>query len=392
MDEETKKALAELQEAAKAMRDSVEAEEKAYKQVESNYANFSGETKQTLEKINGRIDELEAKLQRPGNAMATPDSERKEAELQQKYMNFIRFGDQVLTEDEKKAFTTQDDPNAGYMVPKPTFKRIIELAQPYTPIRNLATVEDITKGNSFEVLREKSNLDVSATSETSTRSETKTVSNANWLEKIMIFAHEMYAQPMMTQTMIDDSGYDIEKFITSRLAKRFGVKESKWFIDGNGVDEAEGILTNSEVSRYINGHATVLAADALIKMTYDLHEMYEPNASFLMSRATIGLIRSMKDAVTGTFVWQPPYAASAPSTILGYPYYQCADMPAVDTGTYPILFGDFKEAYTIVDKKTITLLRDPYTSKPYIIIYATRRVGGKTVQPAALRKLHMATS
>ena len=392
MDEEIKKALEEMQKAAQAMRDQVNAEEKAYKQVESNYESFSGETKGTLEKINNRIDELEVKLQRPGAGQAVNDEEKTQKALQAKYMDFVRRGDQVFTEEERKAFTTQDDPNAGFLVPKPTYKRIIELAQPFTPIRQLANVEAISKGNSHEVLIEKANLSIAETSETGSRSETKTVSDANWLGKITIFTHEMYAQPMMTQTMVDDSGYDIEKFITERLSKRFGVTESKWFIDGNGNDQAEGILTNADVSRYINGHATVLSASALIAMTYDLHEAYEPNASFVMKRATIGLLRAMKDAVTGTFVWQPPFSASAPSTILGYPYYQCADMPAVDTGTYPILFGDFKEAYTIVDKKSISILRDPYSSKPYIIIYATRRVGGKTVQPAALRKLHMATS
>lgn len=387
MTEEEKKAIEELQAAAKKMYDYANLQDEELKK----FGTASGEIKSSIQLINDRIDQLELKISRPGGGKETTAVPEEQKSVKT-FLNLIRSGDNVLkslTPEEQKSFVSNDDPNGGYTMPQPTQGKIIDLAMSLSPVRGLASVESIT-GDTWECPRELALLDVEEKSETDAPTETTTESAADWLGMEKINTHEMYASPYITQKLLDDSSYDIEAFIVNRIGKVFGKKEGSWFVNGNNATQAEGLMINASIPHYHNGHATVLQADALIAYVYSLHEYYESGASFLMRRATVGLIRSMKDSVTGTFIWQPAFAAGQPPTILGYPVYQCADMPAVGNGTYPILFGNFKMGYKIIDRKSISILRDPYSHKPYIQLYATRRVGGSVIDPNAFTKLFMA--
>lgn len=391
MTPEEQKAVEQLQSAAQKM---YEFSEKASKDLEK-YGEYSGELKQEQQKLNDRIDQLETKLMRPpeGKAGGLNDESVQEKKQVKAFYELIRKGDNAMKDiapEDQKSFVSNDDPNGGYTMPQPTRGKIIELAMSLSPVRGLSSVESIT-GDSWECPRELALLDVVEKAETETPAETGTVSSADWLGMEKILTHEMYASPYITQKLLDDSSYDLESFITGRISKVFGKEEGNWFVNGNGATQAEGLLTNASIAHYHNGHATVLQPDGIINYLYSLHEYYEKSAVLLMRRATVGLLRAMKDSVTGVYVWQPAFVAGEPATILGYPVYQCADMPAVGSGTYPILFGDFKAGYKIIDRKTMTILRDPYSHKPYIQLYATRRVGGAVVDPNAFVKLYMAT-
>lgn len=383
-------AVEQLQSAAKKMYDLADKQQEDLKK----FGEIRGEWQAEQQKLNDRIDQLETKLMRPpsGKVAGEVDDSVEMKKQVKSFYNLVRKGDNALKEmtpDEQKSFVSNDDPNGGYTMPQPTQGKIIELAMSLSPVRSLASVESIT-GDTWECPRELALLDVDEKAETEAPSETTTEDAADWLGMEKINTHEMYASPYITQKLLDDSAYDIESFIVNRIGRVFGKKEGYWFTNGNNATQAEGLMVNANIPHYHNGSATVIQADALIAFVYSLHEYYEKNASFLMKRATVGLIRALKDAVTGTYVWQPAFAAGEPPTILGYPVYQDANMPAVGAGTYPILFGDFKAGYKIVDRKSLTILRDPYSHKPYIQLYATRRVGGSVVDYNAFTKLYMA--
>lgn len=391
MTEEEKKALDDLQTAAKAIHD--EADQSAIER--KKFGDQLGETTGKIDKLNTRIDELETKLARPPAGSPAEEKTIKDQKQVQTFIDLMRKGKEGAiqsghTPEELKSFISSDDPNGGYTLPPATRGKMIELATHISPVRGLASVEAI-KGTEWECPRELSLLAIAKAGETTAPAETGTVSDADWFGVEKIITHKMYASPYISQDLLDDSEYDLESFLMNRMSKVFGIEEADWFINGDGDSEAEGMLTNSTVDHYHNGHATVLQADNLIAYTYYLHEYYEKNASFLMRRASLGLVRAIKDAVSGAYLWQPAFAAGQPATILGYPVYQCADMPSVSSATYPMIFGDIKAAYKIIDRKILTVLRDPYSHKPYIQFYATRRVGGSVVDPNAIIKLYMAT-
>jgi len=175
------------------------------------------------------------------------------------------------------------------------------------------------------------------------------------------------------------------------VAQRFGVKEATAFITGTGVGQPEGVMANSAVASVNSGSASAVTADGMLALTYALPEYYARNAVFMMKRATLLTIRQLKESTTNAYIWQPGLQAGAPPTILGHRYYESPDMDAEGSNKYPVVFGDFKTGYTIVDRMGISVLRDPFSSKPFIEFYTTRRVGGQVVMAEALRKLKCST-
>jgi HK97 family phage major capsid protein len=349
------------------------------------YGEASQETKDVLDRLNDRLDELETKISRPtlGSQVETAQAE---TEHEKAFNAYLRKGERGLTADELKALSTDSDPDGGYMVPTQRANSIIEKLVEFSPIRMLANVVTIT-GNAYEVPAENDpTFEANWVSERGSRPETDT--GTFRMERIPV--HEIYAKPRATQTMLDDSAFNIEGWINNRVATRFSVLEAQAFLIGDGVGKPEGILTKNGIAEVVSGNASAITADSLIELYYSLPEFYVRNSTWLMKRSTIKEIRKLK-TTDNQYLWQPGLAGVAPATILDRPYVEAVDMPAIATNAYPVLFGDFRAAYTIVDRQGIRILRDPYSSKPYVEFYTTRRVGGQVVQADALRKLKIST-
>lgn len=170
-----------------------------------------------------------------------------------------------------------------------------------------------------------------------------------------------------------------------KVAERFAVVENQGFLSGTGVGQPEGLLTIAGLTEVNSGNASALTANGLIDLAFGLKTFYARNATFVLNRTSIRDIRKLTDT-QNQYLWQPGLAGSTPSTILDRPYVEAPDMPTIAANAFPILFGDFRSAYTIVDRAGINVLRDPFTSKGFVKFFTTRRVGGQVVQKEAVIK------
>jgi HK97 family phage major capsid protein len=210
------------------------------------------------------------------------------------------------------------------------------------------------------------------------------------ISKRVIHAHEMYAEPRATQKLLDDAGFDVEGWLGRKVSNRFARAEATAFVTGSGVGQPRGFTTyptgtsTGQIEQINSGAASALTADGIFDLVYSLKSPYLMNSRFMMARLTIRDVRKLKDG-EGRYLWEPIFKVGEPASLVGYPLHQADDMPAVSAGNEAIVFGDMKTAYTIVDRKGIRVLRDPYTAKPYIKFYTTRRVGGDVVNFEAIK-------
>lgn len=296
---------------------------------------------------------------------------------------YLRSGDQLLSPDEAKALSVGSDPDGGYVVDPDTSGRIIKKIFETSPVRQYASVQVIST-DALEGLRDLDEVTYGWVGETSSRPETSTPQLAKW----RIPVHEMYAEPRATQKLVDDMAINMEEWLAGKVAERFARAENTAFVNGDGVDKPRGFLsypagtTNpGEVLQKKTGSsgdfkADPYGADVLIDMIHALKSNYRQGATWAMNRTTLGAIRLLKDS-NGRQLWQPSIAAGMPSTLLGYGLATFEDMPDYTTANaQAIIFADFAEFYQIVDRMGIRTLRDPYTAKPYIKYYTTKRVGG----------------
>ena len=264
---------------------------------------------------------------------------------------------------------------------------------------SLANVREISS-SALEMLIDKDSADAGWVAEAAEREETKTPE----LAKMRIPVHEMYARPRATQKLLDDARLNVEEWLSQKIAQKMAVMENTAFLMGDGDNKPTGILTCEtavkaqwtwgkleEVQTGTNGEfGEGKGAETLLALFYALKPPYLPGASWLMSRHTQGVLRGLRDPGSHQYLWQPPLAGMPTPTLLGYPVIICDDMPslAANTASKSILFGNFKEGYQIVDRTGIRVLRDPYSSKPYVEFYITRRVGGDILNYEALKVLN----
>jgi HK97 family phage major capsid protein len=299
----------------------------------------------------------------------------------------------------KAAMSTDSNPDGGYLVPSTIDSDIARLARDLSPMRRLARVIEIG-GGQYSKLVSLNGTAAEWTSEHGARPET---AGMNFSE-ISPPIHEIYANPKVTQTLLDDAQFNVTAELSAEIADAFSEKEGAAFIDGDGAGKPRGFLSHETVansswawgklgfvvtgdaSGFDAAEATVSPADALINLVYSLKASYRRNASWLMSSATAGIVHKFKDP-DGRFIWTDSIAQGQPPILLGYPVEIDENMPAVAGGNFPVAFGDFKRGYLIVDRIGIRLLRDPYTSKPYVNFYTTKRVGGTVVDFNAIKLL-----
>lgn len=353
----------------------------------AKYGESKAETEAIIAKLDARIDEMETKNNRHKmHTQQTEDQNGVDTPEMKAFNSLLRKG--VLNPEEAKSLSVDSDPDGGYLVPPQTSSLIIEKLIEISPIRDLAEVVTLSLGDTLKMPAEDSQeFEGGWVSERGSRAETTTAQ----LRMKSIVAHEMYANPPVTQQLLDDSAFNVEQWLASRVARTLAKTEGLAFVSGDGVGKPEGILTSADVTAVAGGAASDLTADGIKDLVYALPEYYTQNATFLCKRATLGKIRKLKDG-QGNYLWQPGLQVGQPGTIEGFKYREAIDMPAVDTNTYPIVFGDFRAAYKIVDRQGIRVLRDPYTNKPFVLFYTTKRTGGLVVLGEALRKLKIAVS
>ena len=288
------------------------------------------------------------------------------------------------TPEEMKALATDDDTTGGYSTSPQIRNQILRQVVLLSPLRDIASRETIS-GNALIIPSETiGGFSSGWVGERDTRSETTN----DTLGEIRIDLHEMYAKPRATQTMLDDSAMNVESWIGLRIAESFALREGTAFLTGSGAGQPEGILTNASVlAAYVkSGAAATLTTDGVRTLEYTLKAPYARNATFMMKRSTVLSLMLLKDG-DGRYLWQPSLTGGVASTFDGYPIVENEDMDAPGAGKYSVLFGDFRTGYQIVDKATIAMLRDPYSAKPYVEFYTTRRVGGRVVMPEAIKVL-----
>lgn len=353
-----------------------------------------------VEKLNVQITEQKTRLDQleAGSAVGLSGSldEQKESsdllEHKQAFNGFLRKGNEAgLDQLEQKALSVGSDPDGGYLVTPEMSSRIIKTIYETSPMRQLASVESIST-DSLEFMEDRGEADAGWTSEKGTREETSTPK----FSKKSISVHELYACPKATQKLIDDASMNIEGWLAEKVADIFRRKENTAFISGNGNGKPRGILTYNagtdwgqiEQLSSKSSSGGVLQSDDIIALYYALKEDYATNASFMMNRATVEHVRTLKDA-NNQYIWLPGLTSASSDTLLGAPVHEAADMPTPATNSLAIACADFKNAYQIVDRIGVRVLRDPFTEKPFVKFYSTKRVGGDVVNFEAIKLLKL---
>lgn len=297
------------------------------------------------------------------------------------------------------AMSVGTDSAGGYLAPVEWDRTIINALRNISPMRRIATVVQTTV-RGYSTLWSNKGWGSGWVGETAVRPETTTPAFSP-----IVFGHgEIYANPAVTQQLLDDADFPLEQWLAVELADEFTFQEGPAFIAGNGTNKPYGFLTYVTGAANAAVHpggailvgvtaasATLLAADDLLSLIYSLPAPYRQNAVWLMNSNTAGKIRTLKDG-QGNYIWQTNTQAGEPSTLFGYTVEIDENMPNPAAGAIPIAFGDFKRGYVINDRMGVRILRDPYTAKPYVHFYATKRVGGGLKDPTAIKVLKMAAS
>lgn len=313
---------------------------------------------------------------------------------------YLRHGDDDALrgiEIEGKALSTAINSDGGFLVDPQTADRVKSVLASATSIRAVASVVNV-EATSFDVLVDHTDVGAGWATETGGVAETDTPQ----IDRISIPLHELAALPKASQRLLDDSAFDVEGWLAGRIADKFARAEAAAFVTGDGIDKPKGILTHTKVADdtwswgnlgyVVTGVAGGIGnGDAVVDLVYALGARYRANASFVMNSKTAGLIRKLKDA-DGRFLWSDGLAAGEPARLLGYPVLVTEDMPDVATDAFAIAFGDFRAGYTIAERPDLRVLRDPFSAKPHVLFYATKRVGGDVSDFAAIKLLKFGTA
>lgn len=316
----------------------------------------------------------------------------------QAFDKFLRKGDEIIGADEKKALSVGTDPDGGYVVHPDMSGAIVTKVFETSPMRAFASIQVIST-DALEGLYDLEEAASGWVGETDARAETGTPQLGKW----RIPVHELYAKPKATQKILDDAEINMEAWLATKVSEKFARDEAAAFVNGSGVNKPRGFLTYPDgttlpgtIERINTGANGAFAAapnggDALIDALYGLKAQYRANATWFMNRATTKLARKLKDS-DGAYLWSPGIAAGQPASLLGYPIAAFEDMPNPATGSLSIAVGDMRAAYQIVDRVGIRTLRDPFSAKPYVEFYTTKRVGGDVINFEAIKLIEFSAS
>lgn len=372
--------------------------EDAMAEFVSELKSFRETIEQKLQAQDRRMTMLDRKTALRGRSPLSQAAEI-EAPHQKAFAAYLRRGDDAGLRGlavEEKAMASGTD--GGYLAAPVISDTVQEALRGAGSLRALATVVQVESA-AYEVLADRSDIGAGWASETVATAETDTPQ----VERISIPLHELAAMPKATQRLLDDASFDLESWLAERIAEKFARAESAAFITGNGMDKPRGLLnyptapnatvTDGNIGLINTGaagdFASTAPANALIELVYALGAGYRANASFLMNSRVAGMIRRMRDG-DGRYLWSDGLAAGEPARLLGYPVLICEDMPNPAAGSKSVAFGDFRRAYTVAERPELRILRDPYSAKPHVLFYATKRVGGGVVDTRAVKLLNFA--
>ncbi len=354
-----------------------------------------------LQQVKDRLDHLEAVANRPTFG-GSAEIEKAKAEHSQAFSAYFRKGreDGLRDLEIQAALTTQSDPDGGFIVPEEVDTEISRVLGAETAMRMLATVR-VVGSATYKKIVNVGGASSGWVGEEESRGET----NTPQLKELDYPAMELFAEPRATQSMLDDGSLDIAEWLADEVSIEFSEQEGNAFITGNGVKKPRGILSYPAVANasyswgnlgYIaSGAAGAFAAsnpsDKLIDLVHALRRGYRRNAAFLMNDLTLAEARKFKDA-NGNYIWRAGLEAGAPETLLGKPVEVDDYMPDVAANSLSIVFGDFRRGYVITDRMGTRVLRDPYTNKPYVKFYTTKRVGGGVQNFEAIKVMKFAAS
>lgn len=368
---------------------------------------FLAEFKSFQSEVKGRISEQEERI----GALSRKSAHRpplggavEQAAPHQKAMDsYLRAGDDSALRAlplEGKGMTTGVLADGGYLVDPQTAERIKGVLHASSSIRSVATVAAVEAGV-YDVLVDHTDVGAGWTTESGTLDETDTPQ----IERISIQLHELSASPKASQRLLDDAAFDIEAWLSERIADRFTRAENAAFVNGDGIDKPTGFLSYSTLANdswawgnigYVatgtSGDFTAVdPSDAIVDLIYSLNADYRVNANFVMNSKTAGAVRKMKDA-DGRFLWAESLASGQPARLMGYPVIISEDMPDIGVDAMAIAFGDFAAGYTIAERPDIRVMRDPFSAKPHVLFYASKRVGGDVTDFNAIKLLKFAAS
>ena len=345
-----------------------------------------------------RLDGLAARMERPALAAETKSAPSLHARA---FTEYLRRGDDThLRTLDLKALSASVDGEGGYLVSPSVSDTIRAQLTSTSPIRSIASVVE-TQGSGVEFVFDVGTFGADWVAETAARPETAT----GQLVKIAIPAHEISAMPKATQKLLDDAAFDVEGWISGRVAEAFSRTENAAFVTGTGSGQPRGFLNHPLVANdswawgslgYVpTGAAGAFAAtdpaDALIDLVYALPAAYRSGAVFLMNSRTAAQVRRMKDA-DGHYLWTEGLTAGQPAQLLGHPVRIVEEMPDIAADAAAIAFGNFQAGYTVVDHRDVRTLRDPFSAKPHVLFYTTKRVGGDVTDFAAIKVLRFSAA
>jgi HK97 family phage major capsid protein len=347
------------------------------------------------------LDELVLKSRRPALARDARMMSGAELEHAKAFDSYVRHGEATglkSLEGKALAVSTGGGADGGFLVPEETEREIGRRLAQVSPIRAIAGHREVS-GNVYR----KPFLVTGAASgwvaETAARPQT----DSPTLAELAFPTMELYAMPAATQTLLDDSAVNIDEWIAGEIDTVFAEQEGTAFVTGNGTNKPKGFLDYTKVAEsawawgqlgfVLSGADGAFAAedpsDALVDLVYAVKAGYRQNGTFVMNRRTQAEVRKLKDDA-GNYLWAPPATAGGQATLMGFPVAEAEDMPDIDDDSFSIAFGDFRRGYLVVDRMGVRVLRDPYSAKPYVLFYVTKRVGGGVADFDAIKLLKFA--
>lgn len=352
-----------------------------------------------VERVERGLSAAQTRLERLMSQNARPDIGEDSAvtsESKAAWDGYMRAG--RVTLELKAGLSTAS--GSGALAPYETERFIERRLAAVSPMRSLVTVRTVGAGT-FKKPISTAGVVAGWVAETAARPETDPAT----LNLLEFPAAELYASPAATQALLDDAFINLDEWLASEIEDSFADQETDAFVNGNGTSKPKGFLnyttaanasaTWGQIGHIASGAASDFAAsnpvDALIDLTYAPIAKYRPNAHFVMNRRTAARIRKFKSA-DGQYIWQPALQAGQLPQLLGYPVQEIEAMPDVAANALPVAFGDFAKGYLIVDRAGLSVLRDPYSAKPYVLFYTTKRVGGGVQNFDAIKVLKIATA
>ncbi len=353
----------------------------------------------TIEAQARRLDEITLKKARP--AFGYGRAGEGLAEHKAAFEAYVRLGENTnLRASELKALSAGSNPDGGFLVPPEIEAQISQRLIAISPIRSIAGMRTISS-NIYKKPFLTTGPAVGWVGETVVRTQTA----SPILDELSFPAMELYAMPAATATLLEDSAVNIDEWLAQEVEQVFAAQEGTAFVTGDGNSRPKGFLSYSTVanSSWTWGNIGYIASgvsgafpasnpsDVLVDLIYAVNAGYRQNSVFVMNRKTQSAIRKFKDT-TGNYLWQPPASAGGKATLMTFPVIEAEDMPDIITNSLAIAFGDFNRGYLVVDRAGVTVLRDPYTAKPYVLFYTTKRVGGGVQDFDAIKLMKFAAS